>query len=486
MSTNQTYIKQFLTFLKRKQFRTVFLFQIVLLSVFFLIGYNFWKLLCHGVWPSCIAPTGYIAPLTFIGFAAIRPFVFTPMMIVAAIAGNSFGPLWGTLLTAFGATLSCLLIYLPGKVIGANWIRPWLSANLPSMWHLIRTQDYKIAFISRWIPIFPFDLLSLLFGIANFNARRTLIATFLGCIPEAYVFSRIASTADTEIVSTTIVNLILFGLVTTVPLVVYEYFFRKKGSSLWTLLKRTYYEVVYEIKSNNDIPKRRVFSNRKTPVILLYGFFSSRRSVAIMDRHLTQRGYDVMSFNLGGFFGVFFTRGIMETAAFVKEKIDRQVTRHNFQKIHIVAHSKGGLVALWWALKLGGHKYCDKIITMGTPFKGSLFTYFGLVTPIGFIWKDLWQMRPGSMFLQELQGAKIPEDLNIYCCHSKKDRVARGRYGVFKFNNPSPQVKPIAMHHISHFEFLYKKDVVELVDQILQDKFEPSKHALEAKTKARG
>ncbi len=75
-------------------------------------------------------------------------------MVIALIAGDAFGPIVGTLMAALSVTLSCLILYLPAKYIGKIYIKPFLSANLPAIWRLMRTQDYKLVFITRWIPIF--------------------------------------------------------------------------------------------------------------------------------------------------------------------------------------------------------------------------------------------------------------------------------------------------------------------------------------------
>ena len=127
------------------------------------------------------------------------------------------------------------------------------------------------------------------------------------------------------------------------------------------------------------------------------------------------------------------------------------------------------MVALWWLLKLGGHRYCDKVITMGTPFTGSILTYLGLITPLGLLWRDIYQMRPGSSFLRSLAAAPVPSSLSIYCLHSESDRVARGRAGIFRPETPSPQITPIPMNHISHFEFLYRRDVGDTISRLLKD-----------------
>ncbi|SMF28805.1 Uncharacterized membrane protein YdjX, TVP38/TMEM64 family, SNARE-associated domain [Pseudobacteriovorax antillogorgiicola] len=403
------------------------------------------------------------SPHRFLILALLRPFFFTPIMVPAMIGGSNFGPLLATLLTAAATALSALVFYLPGYYLGKKLVRPWLMTNLPSTWSLIRSQDFKLIFITRWVPLFPFDLMSFLFGAANFHASRLVMFSFLGIIPEVWLFSNLASPSN-QAIGNGFLQILAFSLITSLPLLGYEYVYRRRGTSLWHQLKRVYYEVFYEVQVNNEIKKKQVFTNQKPPVIILYGFFSSRRTLGVMERLMNVRGYQVMTFNLGGVLGTFFTRGIEETADFIDRKIRRQIQRHGFNKIYIVSHSKGGLVALWWILRMGGHKYCDHVITMGTPFKGSRLTYLALFTPLGFFWKDVWQMRPGSRFLRELHESPPQDKLTIYNIYSDRDGVATGTAGVF--HHPS-NVKLIPMHRYAHFEFLFKRAVADQLVAIL-------------------
>ncbi len=403
--------------------------------------------------------------LGFLLLSALRPLFFSPLGQAAYIAGDSFGVWIGTFLTAFGAALSSMILYFPGHLIGKKIVRPWLSSNLPSTWRLIRTQDYKLIFAARWIPFFPFDIFSIIFGVADFHARRVFLFTFLGCIPEVYFFSSIGE-GTSSIVYKGLETLTIAACVTMAPLLVYEFVMRKKGTSLWIAGKKVYYELLYEARVNNDIKRTAFYSSEKIPVVLLYGFFSSRKTLAVMENLLTREGFDVMSFNLGGSLGVFFTRGIEETAEFIDRKIQRQIKRYGFSKVHVVAHSKGGLVALYWLLRLDGAKYCDKIITMGTPFKGTWLTYLAIFTPLGFFWKDVWQMRPGCQFLKELHASPVPPHLKIHCLYSREDKIAVDREGVFNFPG---EVYAIPMHHLSHFQFLARRDVAAIVVKILRN-----------------
>ncbi len=452
----------------RRQIKTVLLIELLIIAVLCLISFGSLHGLCGTSWQSCLGNPDY-ALSSFFMLSIVRPLLIWPNFYLSLAAGDAFGPVMGTLLMAFGSMLSTLVVYLPGIYLGKKLVQGWLSSNLPETYRLMKTQDYKIVFITRLIPVFPFDLCSLLYGVAGFRPRSVILATLIGVLPEAFLFARLPGRPDSGIIANTFESLLIFAGAVLVPLLFYEFLSRKSGSSLWNRSLRMYRELVYEIQTNNDIAKQRVYHNRSTPVILLYGFFSSRRALTVIERQLTSRGMQVMSFNLGGLLGVFFTRGIPETAAFLDQKIRRQIERNGFQKVHIVGHSKGGLVALWWLLMHGGEKYCDRLITLGTPYRGSILTYLALITPLGLFWRDVWQMRPGSEFIKRLHALKIPDHLKIFCFFSDRDRVARGTKGLFRPQTDITNVTAVPMHHVSHFEFLYRRDVGDHIAKILKE-----------------
>lgn len=433
-----------------------------------LIAYGFWNNVCGDTLASCVADGPVLGPVSFLLISIFRPFVFTPVAFVAVLGGKVFGPVLGAFLTALGSLGACVIVYGIAKLAGKRLAKPWLRSNLPATLTFIRSQDYKVVLATRLIPIIPFDLMSLLFGALDFRIKSVMFASFFGVLPEAYMYAKLVDPNE-SLIASTVTTLGVLAVCVIVPLIIFEWIGRGRGTGLWQLFKNMNREILYEVRANNDIVKRHQFDKEKTPVLLLYGFFSSRRAVTVLERMLTARGFQVMSFNLGGLLGTFFTRGILETATFIDYKIKRQIERHGFTKIHIVCHSKGGLVALWWALKLGGSQYCDRIITIGTPFRGSRLTYLALVTPLGLFWRDVWQMRPGSMFLKSLHDVHIPEHMKIYCLHSERDRIATGHKGIFVPRHPSPNIHPVAMHHLSHFEFLYRRDVGDTIAQILRN-----------------
>ena len=414
-------------------------------------------------------------PVKYLIIAAVRPFTFfVAILPYLTIGAKSFGDVGSfgivaILLMTTSAVISFATVYGVGKLIGKKLVNPWLSSNLPQTFKFVRSQDWKIVILTRLIPFIPFDILSFFYGILDFRFKQTLIFTTLIAVAESYLLFGIID-EETSVTMAIFSSMAIISGVFIVPGIIYEWIMRKRGSGLIRRVNAMGNELIYEMRLNNDIVKRHSYSKSSSPVLLLYGFFSSRRTLSVMERLLTQRGYQVISFNLGGLFDIFFTRGIIETAKFIDYKLMRQFNRNEFKKVRIVAHSKGGLVALWWVLRLGGYRYCDRVVTMGTPFKGSRLTWLALITPLGFWWKDVWQMRPGSSTLKALEDTTLPPNVKITCLYSDKDRVATGRNGVYSpYFGDGNQVEGIPMHHVSHFEFLYRRDVADQLALSLGD-----------------
>ena len=449
---------------KTNRFKTVITIELLLIAVAVFVAASFWQNVCGNSLRGCLGTDELLHLPRFLLLAIIRPFVFTPVSLLPAIAAESFGTVWGALLNAGGAVLSGLVVFFIARLVGQRIVMPWLKRNLPRTHGFMRSQDYKVILLLRLFPFAYFDLCSFIFGLLAFRVRHVVIFTFIGILPESFLIAHFAA-LHADFLARTVLVLLVLTLALLIPALTWEILSHR--SSLITQIKAIYRELLDELQENNELIKRTAFSPQKTPLLLLYGFFSSRNCLMITERILTSRGYDVVSFNLGGLLGVFFTENIIDSAKAVDRKLQYLFERHNFNKINIVAHSKGGLVALWLLLKLGGTRYCDKIITMGTPFCGSKLTYIALMTPLGLMWHDLWQMRPNSSFLRDLHDSEIPESLQIYCMHSLNDSVATGEDGIFKPRDGN--VTAVPMNHVRHFEFLNRRDVGDMISLLLRD-----------------
>jgi triacylglycerol esterase/lipase EstA (alpha/beta hydrolase family) len=199
----------------------------------------------------------------------------------------------------------------------------------------------------------------------------------------------------------------------------------------------------------------------RRPVLLLHGFFSTRRALEVLERRLRRDGYCVFSLNLGGFKGTFNTRGIDDLADFVRTKVERIYGRNpGLGPLTIVGHSKGGLIGAYYVKKLGGWRRARALVTLGTPHNGTPAAYAGL--PFGLGARSIWQMTPMSPFIRRLQRGAWPPGVRFVSIWSRGDRVCRYPGALIDTAN-LPYLRNVEVEVNGHREFLYKKRVYDVL-----------------------
>ena len=446
-----------------------------ILSLLLLIGCLFtliiWSTFCQEGLLTCWSGSRRISYLAYLALALIRPFTLMPLSFFSVMSAHTFilqGSLVeGWLVLMLATFISYPMVFFIGRYFHHRLARPWLLTHLPRNLKKAQKNSLLFTLMSRSLVMLHYDVISFFYGLCGFPFSTTLRGSLILELIKVSLFTLFTYASGSPIwgILYTFAAVTCAVVLITIFLQIITYF---RGYSWLRRCHDIYYDTYCEIRTNNDVQTEERFSSDKPPVLLLYGFFASRRTLSVMERLLRQKGYDVISFNLGGLFGVFFIDSIIDTAKLVDQRLKYILERHNLKKVHIVAHSKGGLVATWWALRLGGHRFCHNIITMGTPFGGTYYTWLALITPLGLLWKDVWQMRPHSRLLGALQDSLIPKGLRIHCFYSDHDRIAHMERGIFQPRYGSVEgVVPVAMHHISHFEYLYRKSVVEKIHSIL-------------------
>jgi alpha-beta hydrolase superfamily lysophospholipase len=210
----------------------------------------------------------------------------------------------------------------------------------------------------------------------------------------------------------------------------------------------------------NRVERLTSLDGHPRPVLLLQGFFTTRRSFRIMEARLRRDGYGVFSLNLGGSRRALHTRRIDDLADYVRSKVERIYDRHpGLGPLTIVGHSKGGLVAAYYVKKLGGWRRTQAVVALGTPFHGTPLAWLGL--PIALLAPSILQLLPGSRFLRHLHHGEWPEQVRLSSIWSRRDELVRW---------PSPVLEPrgaAAVHNVEvdcrHPEFLTRKGLYAII-----------------------
>ena len=130
----------------------------------------------------------------------------------------------------------------------------------------------------------------------------------------------------------------------------------------------------------------------KPPVVLLHGFIDNRSVFVLLRRSLAQHGrQQIESLNYSP-----LTCDIRAAAELLGRHIEGICERTGSERVDIVGHSLGGLIARYYVQRLGGDTRVRTLVTLGTPHSGTR------VVPLANAHPIVRQMRPGSELLEEL------------------------------------------------------------------------------------
>ncbi|MBD0423102.1 alpha/beta fold hydrolase [Streptomyces sp. TRM S81-3] len=139
-------------------------------------------------------------------------------------------------------------------------------------------------------------------------------------------------------------------------------------------------------------PTPQLPSGTSLPVVLLHGFIDNRSVFLFLRRSLAQHGrHQVESLNYSP-----LTCDIRTGAELLGRHIEEICARTGSDRVDVVGHSLGGLIARYYVQRLGGDARVRMLVTLGTPHTGTR------VVPLANAHPIVRQMRPGSAVLEEL------------------------------------------------------------------------------------
>jgi hypothetical protein len=150
----------------------------------------------------------------------------------------------------------------------------------------------------------------------------------------------------------------------------------------------------------------------RTPVLLVHGLVDNRSVFRVMQRNLRRRGFThVCSWNYSP-----LSTDIARAARDLGEHIEHICAQTGYDRIHVVGHSLGGLIARYHVQRQGGDRRIQTLVTLGTPHQGSRWATV-VPTPL------VRQLRPGSAVYQELDGPAPACQTRITAIYSDLDQV---------------------------------------------------------------
>jgi triacylglycerol lipase len=138
-----------------------------------------------------------------------------------------------------------------------------------------------------------------------------------------------------------------------------------------------------------------------TPILLVHGMVGNGSIFTVLRRALRRRGFGpVHTVNYSP-----FTRDVRVAARSLGRHVETLCAQTGYERVHVIAHSLGGVIARYYVQRLGGDSRVHTLVTLGAPHHG---TYAAHLLPV----RLARQLRPGSDVLAELAAP-------VYLCRTR-------------------------------------------------------------------
>jgi pimeloyl-ACP methyl ester carboxylesterase len=203
----------------------------------------------------------------------------------------------------------------------------------------------------------------------------------------------------------------------------------------------------------------------RIPVVLVHGLIDNHSVFAVMRRSLRRRGFtSVCSWNYSPLLS-----DVARGAADLGEQLQRVCEKTGHERVHVVGHSLGGLLARYHVQRQGGDQHVESLVTLGTPHQGSLLAHL-LPTPL------VRQLRPGSAVLRELAepapGVRTP----VTAVYSDLDQVVVPT-SAGRCDHPDLQARNVLVRGVGHMSLPFHRSVLDEVATTLAGHRQPRAEA---------
>ena len=140
---------------------------------------------------------GSIGPLAVALVYVVTTVLFIPGSAITIGAGTLFGLKTGFFVVLVGANLGALCAFLLARTLLREKVTRWAAGNAKfrALDRAIGSQGFKMVFLSRLGPAFPFNLLNYLLGLTAVRTVSYVVANLLGMLPGILLYVYIGAAA---------------------------------------------------------------------------------------------------------------------------------------------------------------------------------------------------------------------------------------------------------------------------------------------------
>jgi triacylglycerol lipase len=192
-----------------------------------------------------------------------------------------------------------------------------------------------------------------------------------------------------------------------------------------------------------------------TPILLLHGLVDNRSIFTVLRRALRRHGFGhVHTVNYSP-----LTSDIRVAAQRLGEHVEALCAHTGYDRVHVIAHSLGGLIARYYIQQFGGDEHVHTLVTLGTPHHG---TYAARLLPM----RLGRQLRPDSDVIAELERPVVRCRTRFVAVWSDLDQLMYPKQNA-QLDHPNLTARSVLVRGVGHMSLPIDRRVVAEVTQTL-------------------
>jgi triacylglycerol lipase len=181
----------------------------------------------------------------------------------------------------------------------------------------------------------------------------------------------------------------------------------------------------------------------KTPILLVHGIIDNHAIFTVMERALRRHGFQTLSaYDYG-----LLTRDIPRAAVRVGDAIEKLCAATGYERIQVIGHSLGGLIARYYVQRLAGDRHVHTLVTLGTPHQGTQLAWAAPLLPL------VRQLTPNSSVIQELAEPAPGCRTRFVAFYSDIDHLIVPSRNA-RLDHPDLDVRNIAARGVGHLSMV--------------------------------
>jgi len=144
------------------------------------------------------------------------------------------------------------------------------------------------------------------------------------------------------------------------------------------------------------------------------------------------------------------------------EAIAQLSTTTGYERIHVIGHSLGGLIARYYVQRLRGDHHVNTLVTLGTPHQGTQLALAAPLLPL------VRQLAPNSTVIQELAEPAPDCETRFIAFYSDIDHLVIPGHNA-RLDHPDLHAQNIQVRGVGHLSMPNNGRIAFTISQALHD-----------------